>query len=41
MYLVLHGGQKRVLDSLGQELQMVVNHLVGAGNQAAARVLNC
>lgn len=26
-------GQKRVLNSLGPELQMVVSHCVGAGNQ--------
>lgn len=27
-------GSKRALDALGLELQMVMNHLVGSGNQA-------
>lgn len=26
-----HGGQERVSDALGLELQMVVNHFVGSG----------
>ena len=29
----MYGGQKRVSDPLKLELQVVVSHLVGAGNQ--------
>lgn len=33
MHAVAHGGQKRTLDLLGMELQVVVSSLVGSGHQ--------